>query len=89
MFQSGWKEVDGTKYYFNGYGIGDDHKGRLSFELTQYPPPGILVYRYEKGKGDKPVELALKEARTALRPGDVIAYANVTGEMRRRGGLFP
>ena len=69
-----------------GYGIGDDHKGRLSFELTQYPPPGILVYRYEKGKGDKPVEEALKEARAVLRPGDVIAYANVTGEMRRRGG---
>ena len=69
-----------------GYGIGDDHKGRLSFELTQYPPPGILVYRHEKGKDAKSDEEVLREARAALLPGDVIAYANVTGEMRRRGG---
>ncbi|MBR3220728.1 MAG: DUF11 domain-containing protein [Kiritimatiellae bacterium] len=69
-----------------GYGIGDDHKGRLSFELTQYPPPGILVYRHEKGKDAKPDAEALKEARAVLLPGDVIAYANVSGEMHRRGG---
>ena len=60
-----------------GYGIGDDHKGYASFMLTQYPPPGTLVYRYEKGKDAKPDEVVLKEARAALRPGDVISYANV------------
>ncbi|MBR2838187.1 MAG: DUF11 domain-containing protein [Kiritimatiellae bacterium] len=60
-----------------GYGIGDDHRGFASFQLTQFPPPDILVCRYERGAGGKPAEEVLKEARAALRPGDVISYANV------------
>ena len=60
-----------------GYGLGEDHKGYASYQLTQDPPPDILVYRHEKGKDDKPDEMVLKEARAALRPGDVISYANV------------
>ena len=65
--------------YYNafGYGIGDDHKGHASFVLTQYPPPDILVYRHEKDVGGKTDEEVCREARAALRPGDVIAYANV------------
>ncbi|MBQ3289021.1 MAG: DUF11 domain-containing protein [Kiritimatiellae bacterium] len=60
-----------------GYGIGEDCGGYASFELTQKPPPDILVYRHEKGTDGKTDEEVLKEARAALRPGDVIAYANV------------
>jgi hypothetical protein len=59
-----------------GYGIGDDHKGRLSFELTQFPPPDILVYRHEKGKDAKSDKTVIAEARAALKPGDVIAYSH-------------
>ena len=71
-----------------GYGIGDDHKGHASFQLTQYPPQDILVYRHEKGKGGKDDVTVLSEVRSVLKPGDVIAYANVVKEKKGHVMLY-
>ena len=69
-----------------GYHLGEDSKGRLTYNLTQYPPPGILVYKRVKGKDAKTDEEAIAEMRSLLKPGDIIVYAKVQPPPKFSGG---